>query len=251
MVEAIGIMEGAFFVPRTEILSWINDLLKLNLTKIEETASGAVACQIMDAMYPGLVPMQKVNWKAKYDYEFVSNYKILQQCFLKQKIQKVIDVEKLIKAKYQDNLEFMQWMKKFYDLNGNKPLSYDPIARRKGAGLSAAPTKPGPGKPKPARDEREKPAATQKSALPKKSETEFEFEKVKKEAEVYKMERDFYFGKLRNIETLLDFHSTDNSPFIEKVKSILFATEDETVIINSSGEVVVTSEEPPKDEADD
>jgi RP/EB family microtubule-associated protein len=244
MVEAIGIMEGAFFVPRTEIIAWINDLLKLSITKIEETASGAVACQIMDAMYPGLVPMQKVNWKAKYDYEFIANYKILQQCFLKQKIQKVIDVEKLIKGKYQDNLEFMQWMKKFYDLNGNKPLSYDPVARRKGGGLSAIPAKPN--KPRSARDEREKPTATQKPIVPKKFEAELE--KVKKEAEVYKMERDFYFGKLRNIETLLDFHNADASPFIEKVKSILFATEDETVTINSNGEVVVTSEEPLEDE---
>eukprot|EP00826_Nyctotherus_ovalis_P057397 TRINITY_DN7842_c0_g1_i1.p1 TRINITY_DN7842_c0_g1~~TRINITY_DN7842_c0_g1_i1.p1 ORF type:complete len:251 (-),score=100.76 TRINITY_DN7842_c0_g1_i1:73-825(-) len=238
MVEAIGIMEGAFFVPRTEIIAWINDLLQLSITKIEETASGAVACQIMDAMYPGTVPMQKVNWKAKYDYEFIANYKILQQSFIKHKIQKVIEVEKLIKAKYQDNLEFMQWMKKFYDLNGNKPLSYDPVARRKGAGLAPAAVKPG--KPKSARGEREKPTAK----VAKKADGELE--KVKKEAEVYKMERDFYFGKLRNIETLLDFHNGDESPFIEKVKNILFATEDEVVTINSNGEVIVGSEDQPE-----
>jgi len=43
-------MEGAFFVSRTDILSWINNTLKLNLTKIEQTASGSVALQMIDIM---------------------------------------------------------------------------------------------------------------------------------------------------------------------------------------------------------
>lgn len=29
-----------------------------------------------------------------------------------------MEVEKLAKAKYQDNLEFVQWLKRYYDLNG-------------------------------------------------------------------------------------------------------------------------------------
>ena len=48
--------------------------------------------------------MGKVNWKAKFDYEYVSNFKILQQTFNKLGILKHIEVEKLIKCKYQDNL---------------------------------------------------------------------------------------------------------------------------------------------------
>ena len=42
-----------------------------------------------------------------------------------------IDVQKLIKGKYMDNLEFLQWMKRFFDLNyrgqgndGNASLLY-------------------------------------------------------------------------------------------------------------------------------
>lgn len=41
-------------------------------------ATGAAYIQIMDAIYPGTVPMHKVNWNAKYTHEFVNNYKILQ-----------------------------------------------------------------------------------------------------------------------------------------------------------------------------
>lgn len=71
-------MEGAFFVSRGELLSWVNDLLSLNLSKVEQCATGAVYCQILDAIYPGTVPLGKVKWGAKFDYEFVENYKVLQ-----------------------------------------------------------------------------------------------------------------------------------------------------------------------------
>lgn len=73
--ESFGIMDEGYFVPRTEIIDWINNLLnviiyiaQLNLNKIEQLGSGAVYCQIIDAIHPGKIPMSKVNWKAKNDY---------------------------------------------------------------------------------------------------------------------------------------------------------------------------------------
>jgi microtubule-associated protein, RP/EB family len=75
--------------------------------------------------------MGKVKWNAKHDYEYVENYKVLQQSFSKNDIKRYIDVDKLIKAKYQDNLEFLQWMKRFFDIKYNG-ADYDAINRRKG-----------------------------------------------------------------------------------------------------------------------
>ena len=46
-------MDGAFFVGRKEIMDWVNGTLDMNLPKVEDTASGAVACQLLDIMYPG------------------------------------------------------------------------------------------------------------------------------------------------------------------------------------------------------
>ena len=92
----IGIMDGAYFVGRKEILDWLNDTLKLSFSKVEQTAFGGVAVQLLDIMYPGQVPIHKVNWSAKGSHEFVSNYKIIQNTFAKLKIEKYVDVDKLI-----------------------------------------------------------------------------------------------------------------------------------------------------------
>lgn len=131
-------MDGAFFVGRKEIIDWINDALNLNLTKVEQTASGAIACQLLDIMHPGQVPMHKVNWGAKQNFEFVANYKILQTCFLKLQIDRMVDVDRLIKGKYQDNFEFMQWYKRFFEMHVTDKGDYDAAAvRLKGKGGGA------------------------------------------------------------------------------------------------------------------
>ncbi len=130
-------MEGAFFVGRKEVMDWINGTLELNLSKVEDTANGAVACQLLDVMYPGQVPMHKVNWAAKQSFEFVTNYKVLQTCFAKLNIDRHIDVDRLITGRYMDNLEFMQWFKRFFELQAQgRPAEYDCAAQRaRGKGL--------------------------------------------------------------------------------------------------------------------
>lgn len=130
--SSVGMMEGAFFVSRTDLLNWVNDLLDVNLTKVEQCASGAIYCQIVDACHPGTVKMAKVNWMARSDHEFIPNYKVLQAAFDRNTIEKHVDVDKLIRAKYQDNLEFLQWMKAMWKSEGAGVKDYDPVAARGG-----------------------------------------------------------------------------------------------------------------------
>jgi len=46
----------------------------------------------MDLLYPGKIALNKVNPKAKFEYEFIANFKVLQQSFTKLGILKHIEV---------------------------------------------------------------------------------------------------------------------------------------------------------------
>jgi RP/EB family microtubule-associated protein len=61
-------MEGAFFISRTDLVNWINDVLHLQYKKLEEAANGAAFCQVLDVIYPNKVPMSRVNFNAKLGY---------------------------------------------------------------------------------------------------------------------------------------------------------------------------------------
>lgn len=98
-------MDAAYFTGRKELLDFFNDLLQLKLTKIEQTASGAVACQMTDVIFPGSIPLSKIDWSARSDYEYVQNYKLLQNAFNKYNVQRHVDVDKLIRAKYQVRID--------------------------------------------------------------------------------------------------------------------------------------------------
>ena len=115
--ENFGLMEGAFFVSKNDILNWVKSNFSPGISKIEDACNGVMYCNILNEIYPKKVKMNKVNKNAKLEHESLANFKILQQGFISCNISKNIEVEKLVKGKYQDNLEFLQWMKRYYDLN--------------------------------------------------------------------------------------------------------------------------------------
>jgi len=53
-------------------------------------------------------------------------------------ILQIIPVEKLVKGKFQDNFEFVQWFKKFFDANYDGK-EYDPLLSRQGQDVAPAP----------------------------------------------------------------------------------------------------------------
>jgi RP/EB family microtubule-associated protein len=97
------------------------------VTKIEQLGSGAAYCQLIDVVHPGKVALAKVNWRARSDFEFVANLKLLQNAFDRAGVKKHVDVERLARAKYADNLEFAQWLKRYFALNcGDRAQHYQP-----------------------------------------------------------------------------------------------------------------------------
>lgn len=132
-MASFGMMNQAYFVGKNTLIDWINNFLEINIDKVECCANGAIYCNLWDALHPGSIPMSRVDFTVKHEYEYTKNWKLLQNGFQKAGIEKVIPVQRLIKARYQDNLEFLQWMYKYgrdtYNGDPDDP-TYDAIGRR-------------------------------------------------------------------------------------------------------------------------
>merc|ERR1712141_222018 len=132
-------------LSRHDMIQWINGSLSTQYKKIEELCSGAAYCQFMDMLFPGSLMMKKIKFNAKHEHEYIHIFKALQNSFKKMGVDKVIPVERLVKGRFQDNFEFVQWFKKFFDAN-YQGEPYDPVSARANAGVAPA-AKPAAAKP--------------------------------------------------------------------------------------------------------
>ncbi|KAJ7243843.1 calponin homology domain-containing protein [Mycena haematopus] len=232
-------MAGA---SRTELLAWLNELLQLNYTKVEQCGAGGAYLQVIDSIY-GDIPMARVKMNAKHEYEYVANYKIMQTVFKTKKIDKPIPVEKLVKCKMQDNLEFLQWLKRFWDANYGGG-EYDAVARRKGAPADPPATlapiaAPGAARgavgAAPGRQGGRTPVSGHRSGTPNDAAVQAlngQVRELSTHLEGLEKERDFYFEKLRDIEILvqqkmeaLEAAGQDDET-LRDIQKILYSTEE-------------------------
>ncbi|XP_026279232.1 microtubule-associated protein RP/EB family member 1 isoform X3 [Frankliniella occidentalis] len=247
-------------LSRHDMLAWVNDCLSSSFSKIEELCTGAAYCQFMDMLFPGSVPIKRVKFKTQLEHEYIQNFKLLQAAFKKMVVDKVIPVDRLIKGRFQDNFEFLQWFKKFFDANYDG-MPYDALEARGGLGLgsgacdmvhqSAVPVPSAPRHTAPRvptmqqRQPMRQPVPT-KAAAPlraptrpspglnrggdayKMEELNMEVKELKLTVEGLEKERDFYFGKLRNIELMCQEHGEqgEEMPILKNILDVLYATED-------------------------
>uniref|UniRef100_A0A9L0S1G0 Microtubule-associated protein RP/EB family member 2 n=2 Tax=Laurasiatheria TaxID=314145 RepID=A0A9L0S1G0_HORSE len=250
-------------MSRHDIIAWVNDIVSLNYTKVEQLCSGAAYCQFMDMLFPGCISLKKVKFQAKLEHEYIHNFKLLQASFKRMNVDKVIPVEKLVKGRFQDNLDFIQWFKKFYDANYDGK-EYDPVEARQGqdaipppdpgeqifnlpkkshhansptagAAKSSPASKPGS---TPSRPSSAKRASSSSSAS--KSDKDLETQVIQLNEQVHSLklalegvekERDFYFGKLREIELLCQEHGQENDDLVQRLMEVLYASEEHLVVL--------------------
>merc|ERR1719452_183437 len=216
-------------LSRHEMLAWVNGNLQSQFGKIEELGTGAAYCQFMDMLFPGTVPLKRVKFNSKLEHEYITNFKILQAAFKKTNVDQVIEVDKLTKQKFQDNFEFLQWFKKFFDANYSGG-DYDAFEARGGAqmgnGGNRAPvgSRSVGGAPRPLNPQ--KPMSNGSSAQI--DDLTLQVEEMRLTVEGLERERDFYFGKLRDIEVIVgQFAENDaDKDMAQKLLDILYATED-------------------------
>merc|ERR1712037_1083180 len=152
-------------------------------------------------LFPGSIRLKMVKYNAKHEHEFVNNFKSLQNAFKKMGVDKVISVERLVKGRFQDNFEFVQWFKKFFDAN-YQGEPYDPVSARANAGVApaarvpAAPRTPASSRPAAGGGGDSKRLQAQVDDLNNQLAT------MKDSLESLEKERDFYFEKLRDIELM-------------------------------------------------
>lgn len=234
------------------MLAWVNDCLQSNFGKIEELCTGAAYCQFMDMLFPGSVPMKRIKFKTNLEHEYIQNFKILQAGFKKMSVDKIVPIDRLVKGRFQDNFEFLQWFKKFFDANYSGQ-EYDAVGQREGLPMghggstaprhaakkpapTASPVAKAPARPntisKAQPVQRNSPAP--KTVLPSArgdskqvDELNGQVQDLKLTVDGLEKERDFYFGKLRDIEVVCqEMEEETNSPVVQKILDILYATED-------------------------
>lgn len=259
--SSIGLQHPAFAVSKVVLLQWIEETFQLKYAKVEEVASGAFYCQVLDYLFPGQMRMNLVNWNSKLDYDWIANFKLVQGVMAKNNISKPVPIDKLVKAKYQDNLEFLQWFKHFFECRAPAVdgQDYDPVARRalaKGGGpkgmaapsvtkkpaaatTAAAPKAMAAPKAKVEVKENKSPRAAETKVAakaPEKKTTAAEddsevaelntkLQELQTAAAGMEQERDFYYGKLREVEILCQ-DEDPNAFSKDKVLAVLYKTED-------------------------
>lgn len=168
---------------------------------------------------------------------------VLPDTFQKHQIDKLVPVQALVKCKMQDNLEFLQWSKRFWD-QYYPGGDYDAVARRKGAAVTGG---PGAGAPRAAagsaaarRVGGTTPSGGARLGVGKavgggaaSAALQAENTQLKETVVGLERERDFYFSKLRDIELLVQ-QAVEEDPELEKqedglvkqIQLILYSTEE-------------------------
>lgn len=256
-------------LSRHEMLAWVNDCLQTSYCKVEELCSGAAYCQFMDMLFPGSVPLKRVKFRTKLEHEYIQNFKILQGGFKRMAVDKIVLVDKLVKGRFQDNFEFLQWFKRFFDAN-YQGQDYDAVAARGTASVGSGANGSSAGVPRPrsrmpmasatnghSRTPQSRPAVrsapgarapntgpargtsngSSAAAMAQIEDLNAQLLEKNLAIEGLEKERDFYFGKLRDIEVLTqEGESIEGaSEFCQKVLGVLYATEDGFAVPDDDG----------------
>ncbi|VDL75279.1 unnamed protein product [Nippostrongylus brasiliensis] len=245
-------------ISRHELLAWVNSTLKANFSKIEEMSTGAAYCQLTHLLFRDSINLRKVKWNSRNEMDHINNWKILGTAWKALGVDKPLQVERLTKAKFQDNFEFLQWFFKFFNANFiDDGEEYDAVGARGGEPLPAGAKGPAPSRPPPARtsmnttlktttttttnrtsgvlaEKKTSPnpqannrtSGVDTSAMKALEEENARLSKQYNEAieiaQTMEKERDFYFERLRRIEDMCNTCAEGEDPKKDEILAILY-----------------------------
>lgn len=268
-------------LSRHEMLNWVNDCLQSGYKKIEELCSGAAYCNFMDMLFPGVIILKKVKFRTNLEHEYIQNFKLLQAAFKKVGCDKEVAINRLVKGRFQDNFEFLQWFKKFFDanydgreynameargavvigagaigpagtgsgstLNSRMPAARNVVPAARPVGRAApthrvAPLKAGALQSNVKRNQINNSHGVDhldnSLDLQKLEEFDSRMSEMKLTIDSLERERDFYYGKLRDIEVMCQSNDPNDEKNLitDKILEILYATEEGFAVPDESPE---------------
>jgi RP/EB family microtubule-associated protein len=257
----IGINHPAYKVSKRELLEWMNSTLNTNISNVDkDVGDGAAYAQLFHSINKKCVSLKQVKFQGKSEYEYTINYGIVHKAMKTLNIEKVIPSEALMKGKPLDNIEFVQWLKHYHSHVASEE-DYDGFAEREAkfpglgkkdkrwnsyGGAAAAPAKKAaPAAKKPMASNQARPAsraapakaagggdggAALKAAQEELAAQKEEISELNLNVDALTKERDFYFGKLRDVEILIQEKEgtveANVQEAFEQIKAILYATDE-------------------------
>ncbi|CAK58719.1 unnamed protein product (macronuclear) [Paramecium tetraurelia] len=101
---------------KSEILHWINTLLKTNFTKIEQLGNGVAYCKLLNLIDPTCLNSTKIVLKTKTQIDHISNLKLFQTAMQKLHMKKQFDIDKVSKCYFHENYDLALFLKKQHSL---------------------------------------------------------------------------------------------------------------------------------------
>ena len=83
-----------------ELLNWLNAIIEADYPKIEQCSDGIAFCQILDAVFPKIVPLSKLNFNANNKDDYYRNIKVLDEVGHKLKLPYQIQTKVLAQGKF-------------------------------------------------------------------------------------------------------------------------------------------------------
>ncbi|KFM78753.1 Microtubule-associated protein RP/EB family member 1, partial [Stegodyphus mimosarum] len=199
--NVIATSQSSENLSRIELLHWVNSTLGKNVKRVEDLCSGSEYCEFLNLLFPGCVAVKKIKQQANQEHEYIYNLKLLQRAFNEIGCDKAVPIEKLAKKRFQDNFEFLQWFKKFFNANVVCYAERKSHVTERDLPIKSTAQKYGP---------------TTKSkavhgTLSGVEELTTQVAKMKLSLETVEEERDFYFQKLKNIEQMC-LHFVNETP---------------------------------------
>ncbi|GAB1598528.1 hypothetical protein Ahia01_000129900 [Argonauta hians] len=102
---------------RKTLFKWIKKTLGVTVTDFNELANGAVFCLMINYLDSETLPRSKIKFKSDSMSGFMCNYRLLKSAFYDLKIDKEIQVKKIMECNIKEILIFANWLKVFIEAN--------------------------------------------------------------------------------------------------------------------------------------